>query len=214
MNIIDKNNIIDNISNGQYNAIELGCGNQKRITNSIGIDRIDYDCVDIVGDVFEILEMLPGESIDAVYSFHFFEHIDDLQLLLTRIARVLKLEGVLEIVVPHFANPYFYSDYTHRSFYGLYTLSYFCSNQYFKRKVPNYNSKMQYRLLNVDLIFKSSLPFYFRYAIKSIVGKLINLNNYMKEFYEENLCYLIPCYEIKYQLIKASDNECNTNKAE
>jgi len=24
----------------------------------------------------------------------------------------------------------------------------------------------------------------------------------MMEFYEENLCYIIPCYEIRYEMIK------------
>jgi len=31
-----------------------------------------------------------------------------------------------------------------------------------------------------------------------MVGKLINSSNYLREFYEENLCYLLPCYEIEY----------------
>jgi hypothetical protein len=30
---------------------------------------------------------------------------------------------------------------------------------------------------------------------------VFNLNTYMKEFYEENFCYWIPCYEIQYELM-------------
>jgi hypothetical protein len=59
--------------------------------------------------------------------------------------------------------------------------------------------------VSVDLIFKSPKPFYGRYAFKSIIGFLFNSSIYMKELYEENFCYLFPCYEIRYQLRKEED---------
>ena len=52
----------------------------------------------------------------------------------------------------------------------------------------------------VDLEFKSARPFYGRYAFKYVIGKVFNSCNYMKELYEENFCYLFPCYEVRYIL--------------
>lgn len=202
MTVRDKRRMLAEIISGQpkRTVLELGCGSTKRVTDAIGIDFQDYDCVDIVGDAFEILQKMPSASIDEIYSFHFFEHIADLGGLLETIARVLKERGILEIVVPHFSNPYFYSDYTHRTFFGLYSMSYFASESLFRRKVPNYGRPLGYQLTNADLIFKSPKPFYFRYALKKSLGALFNLNSYTREFYEENLCYLFPCYEIRYTL--------------
>ena len=202
MSILDKRNILDRIGSIQHVVLELGCGNRKRIKNSIGVDVINYKCVDIVGDAYDVLKRIPNSSVDAIYSHHFFEHVANLGLLMDEQGRVLKVGGYLEVVVPHFSNPYFYSDYTHKNFFGLYSFSYFAKDPLFKRSIPTYNRLFEFELCSVQLIFKSSPPFYFRHGIKLILGKLFNLNNYMKEFYEENLCYIFPCYEIKFLLKK------------
>lgn len=202
MNVIDKKQILKTIGKCDNITLELGCGNSKKVAGAIGVDAQDHECVDIVGDVFDVLRQFPEQTIDAVYSFHFFEHVTDLGGLLDEIARVLKVGGRLEIVVPHFSNPYFYSDYTHKTFFGLYTLCYFASGSLFRRKVPTYGRTIRYELVEVDLEFKSTRPFYVRHGIKRFLGAFFNTNNYMKEFYEENCCYVFPCYEIRYLMNK------------
>ncbi len=205
MQIIDKKRVIESLQKDGAEPItlELGCGNCKRIQGSVGVDMLDYDAVDIVGDVYAVLRDMPSESVDAVYSSHFFEHVDDLSKLLDEIARVLVPGGVLEIIVPHFSNPYFYSDYTHRVFYGLYSFSYFATDKIFSRKTPTYQKQLQYELQDVRLGFKSSRSFPLRYGFKKVILEpIFNLGNWMKEFYEENLCYLFPCYELKFVLRK------------
>ena len=57
-----------------------------------------------------------------------------------------------------------------------------------------------FELQRVKLVFKSPRPFYGRYAIKKLFQMVFNLNRYAMEFYEENLCWMIPCYEICYVL--------------
>lgn len=200
MTIVDKTRVLEQLSSFQPLLLELGCGNRKRLPASVGIDVLDYEAVDIVGDVFEVLAHFPNASVDAVASHHFIEHIPDLTRLLTELARILKPNGKIDFVAPHFSNPYFYSDCTHKSCFGLYTFCYFSANSYFKRKVPTYQKQLQYEIMQVDLVFKSPPPFYFRYGFKKLLGFLFNLNTYTQEFYEENLCYLFPCYEIKYRL--------------
>jgi ubiquinone/menaquinone biosynthesis C-methylase UbiE len=200
--LLDKKNILSNIDGLTMVKLELGCGEHKKIPDAIGIDALDYPGVDIVGDIFEVLRAFPAASVDAIYSFHFFEHIADLSALLDEMSRVLKTGGKLEVVVPHFSNPYFYSDPTHKTFFGLYTFCYFSRNTLFSRQVPTYGKEIKFELVAADLIFKSSRPFVVRHGIKKLLGKVFNCCIYMKEFYEENLCHLFPCYEIKYQLRK------------
>ena len=106
--------------------------------------------------------------------------------------------GLVEFVAPHFSNPYFYSDPTHRSFFGLYTFCYYTGGSPFRREVPTYGYKPEFRIEKVDLVFKSTRPFVVRYSIKRVFGFLFNSCTYMKELYEENFCYLFPCYEVKY----------------
>ncbi len=197
MSILDKKNLLPGLEDG---ILELGCGSRKRLSHSIGIDIIDYDCVDIVGDIYEVLREVKNQSIIQVHSHHFFEHVHDVGLLMTEIARVLRPGGIVQISVPHFSNPYYYSDFTHRSFFGLYSFSYFAKDPLFRRKVPNYSRQDLFSLEEARLVFKSSPPFYFRHGVKRILQAIFNLNRYTKEFYEENCCYIFPCYEICFRL--------------
>lgn len=202
MMIFDKKNIIPSITTCEKIELELGCGNRKRHKQSIGIDMLDYSDVDIVGDVFYVLKEFPDNSVDSIFSAHFFEHIVDIEKLFDEIARILKKDGEINIIVPHFANPYYYSDPTHKTFFGLYTMSYYSEDLILTRKVPTYQKKISFSLRTVELRFKSSPPFYVRHAIKKFFGLLVNLNSYTKELYEEMFCHFIPCYEIEYKLQK------------
>lgn len=202
--IIDKRKVLERIHENSIEILELGCGSRKRISGSIGIDILDYPAVDIVGDIFDVLEAFPARSVQKIHSSHFFEHVHDIPRLMSEVARILSKDGVLEITVPHFSNPYFFSDPTHKSFFGLYSMSYFSNNKYFYRQVPAYFLN-HFALKKVNLVFKSAKPFYFRYGIKKIIGNFFNSCRFLQELYEENLCYIFPCYEIKYILIKIND---------
>jgi ubiquinone/menaquinone biosynthesis C-methylase UbiE len=200
MPIVDKSQVLSRIKSGEVISLELGCGQKKRNPSAVGIDLLAYDCIDIQGDAFEVLSVLPNSCVKSVYTSHFLEHIDDLPLLFKEIGRVLIPGGEVEVIVPHFSNPYFYSDPTHRIFFGLYTFCYLCANSPFSRQVPTYQNELLFSLERVDLRFQSARPFYFRYALKLVIGRFFNSCNYMKEFYEENFCYIFPCYEVYYLL--------------
>ena len=200
MILIDKKNILKTIHDISCIELELGCGNFKRNRHAIGVDMLDYPDVDIVGDIYEVLAAFPDHSVDAVSSYHFVEHVPDVPKLLSELARIIKLNGHVEFVAPHFSNPYFYSDPTHRSFFGLYTFCYFTNNNPFSRAVPTYGYKAEFGIVSVDLVFKSTRPFLVRHGIKRIFGSFFNSCYYLTELYEENFCYLFPCYEVRYIL--------------
>lgn len=202
MALIDKGLTLSRLSEHAPLTVELGCGPRKRYPRSIGIDAIAYDGVDIVGDAMEALRALPEGCADLVTSSHFLEHVPDVGSFLDEMARVVRPGGRIEVIVPHFAHPYFSSDPTHTHRFGLYTFSYLTEESLFRRRVPGYVRRTNLQLVKVDLIFKSSRPFYARYAFKRVLGMLFNSSRYLQELYEENLCYLFPCYEIRYLMQK------------
>jgi ubiquinone/menaquinone biosynthesis C-methylase UbiE len=201
--ILDKNNFLQSVNSEMPFNIEIGCGPNKKNFDAIGIDLIDFDCVDIVGDVFEVLSQIPNESVKNIYTYHFLEHIEDIDRLIKEMHRVLCQKGKLFAVVPHFSNPFYYSDLTHKVTFGLYSFAYYSTND-LKRKVPNYQNDVLFEQDSIRLIFKSYPPRYFRHAIKKSYEYIFNINMYMKEFYEENLTYIFPCYEISFILTKKS----------
>lgn len=182
--------------------LDIGCGGRKRASGYIGIDRLDLPGVDVVGDVLDVLQGIPGGTVAEIYSSHFLEHIDDLDGMLAEMARVLRPGGRLEVIVPHFSNPYFASDPTHRRAFGLYTFSYLTAGAPLRRQVPRYGDDLPLRLQRVELGFKSAPPFYGRHVFKRAVGLLVNLSSWTREFYEENLVYFVPCYELRFSLIR------------
>jgi SAM-dependent methyltransferase len=205
--IDDKRGILARPHELRDAVIEIGCGARKRHEHSIGIDVIDTPAVDLLGDALEALLALPEGCARLVTSSHFLEHVPDAAPVLDAMSRLLAPGGEIEIVVPHFAHPYFHSDPTHlnRLGFGLYTMSYYVRDPHFRRQVPDYVRREHLTLRAVDLRFKSSVPFYGRHAIKRAIGVIFNSCRYLQELWEENFCYLFPCYEIRYLIGRTAD---------
>jgi len=179
--------------------VVLGCGPDKK-DDRIGIDRLDLPGVDIVTDLELGLPFFPDHSVDEIQSNSILEHVNNFEALMKDIARILKPGGKHHIFVPHFSNPYYYSDYTHKRFFGLYSFHYFShSSSPFYREVPNFYSDCAFRIDQLELIFTS--PWRLRKVIKIIAQKIFNFSPWWQEFYEENFCYLIPCYGIRATLV-------------
>ncbi len=196
----DKKNILGNLTGRGPVILDLGCGPLKKNPSWIGIDMLDSEGVDIVGDIYEVIRAFPDDSVDEVHSFHFFEHIPDVPGLLKELERVIKKGGIIEVVVPHFSNAYFYSDYTHKTFFGLYSFSYLVKDELLHRKVPNYNININLSLQKVKLRFNS--PLYINRPARKLWQLIFNSSTLMKEWYEDSWSRNFPCYEIQFILTK------------
>ncbi len=161
------------------------------------------DGVDVVGQIPEVLSSLEDRSYDIVFSNHFLEHVDDLARVLAECARLLKPGGRFIAVVPHFSNPYFYSDPTHKTPFGLYSMSYFALDGIHRRRVPRYvvdQQEVRYRLVNAELRFNRSLRQPVGYVVGRIFETLARSSRGFREFYERRLAWLFPCDEIRFEL--------------
>lgn len=190
-----KIDIDEAINCGKPVVVELGCGRKKK-QDRIGIDLADLPGVDIVADIEQGLCFLPDKSVDEIHSRSVLEHIENFEGLMKEMVRVLKPDGTAHIYVPHFSSPYFYSDYTHRRPFGLYTFNYFVDAEHQPaRKVPDYYTDVRIRILSLKLKFRST--FKLLNPLRKIWGRFINLHPGLQRFYEENLCYILPCHGIE-----------------
>ena len=189
------------INDGNPLIIELGCG-QKGKQDRITVDKVNLSNVDIVADIEMGLPFLPDDSVDEIHCRSVLEHIQNFEGLIREIVRVLKKSGKAYIFVPHFSNPFYYSDYTHKRFFGLYTFYYFVDiESQLKRKVPNFYSDIRIQITSQRLVFRS--PFWLSRQIKKAFGFIINCNRSFMEFYEQHLCYIFPCHGIEIVFIPA-----------
>lgn len=198
--MFDKKGIFTGLSGLKNIILDLGCGPLKKHPDWIGIDMLDAEGVDIVGDIYEVIKVFPDNSVDEVHAYHFFEHLPDVPALLIELRRVLKPTGFIEVVVPHFSNAYFYSDYTHKNFFGLYSFSYWVKDSLLQRKVPNYNVNTGLQLKSVFLYFKS--PLLINRPIRRLWQLIFNASTFMKEWYEDSWSSSFPCYEVQFILTK------------
>jgi SAM-dependent methyltransferase len=192
--------------------LNLGCGS-KRIPGFLGIDIGEGSAVDVRMDVMDYLRSLPDRSVEAIYTRHFLEHVagDTLRPLLQEIDRVLRPGGGIHIIVPHYSNPYFYSDPTHRLFFGVHTFSYFCERSCLRRVVPRYASIQGWSLHKVRVGFKPyarprllgvRLP-----MLSGLLNSVVNRNTLLIELFERYLCGVLSIYEIEYHITKQDAEE-------
>ncbi len=195
---MELNDLMDLIKNGEKIVIELGCGEKKQ-PGTIGIDKLPLKNVDYVWDLEKGLSFLPDNSVDEIRSKHFLEHVEHFEELTKEIHRVLKPGGIQIVTVPHFSNPYYYSDFTHRRFFGLYSYDYFSEPEFqLRRKVPAFYVDYRFRIKKRRLVFKSP-TFFFRNIFKVyFLDHIFNMNSYFQELYEEVFVYIFPCQEVTF----------------
>lgn len=177
-------------------VVELGCGPHPP-ADVIGVDSLPLEGVPVVANLEEGLGFLPDASVDEVRSRHFLEHIEHFEPLLREIHRVLRPEGRHVCTVPHFSNPYYYSDPTHRRFFGLYTFDYFAAPEHqLRRKVPPFYFDFRFRVIERRLEFRS--PWRLHGAAGKRMEALVNRSAAAQEFYERHLCWRFPCKQIRF----------------
>ena len=90
-------------------VLDLGCGPKKVFPHALGVDN----CVDTalfgiaiqpdvqVPDCTDLSDAVNDASVDAIFSSHLLEHIEDTQAALTDWWRCLKVGGYLVLYLPH-----------------------------------------------------------------------------------------------------------------
>ena len=81
-------------------------------------------CPDHVCNIDEDRLPFADESFDAVLMFNVFEHVDQKIQVLEEIHRVLRMEGRVYILAPHFSSTSQHTDPTHKNGIGTRTLDY------------------------------------------------------------------------------------------
>ena len=177
--------------------LDLGCGLRKQ-QNAIGIDMNANAHPDVIGNIEQGLPFR-DKSFDKVVGYSVLEHLSNLDGCVREVGRVLRRGGTFEVFVPHFSNALFYSDPTHKRCFGYFTFDYYCDEplQKSRWKVPAfYNRDIRLEILEKSFVFSSR----FKYMAKAsrLIERWANRSEEWKLFYETHLCWLFPCYGIRY----------------
>lgn len=179
--------------------LELGSGGKRR-PGFYGVDLLELDGVDAVADLNEPLSALPDDCCEHVYSHHALEHVREFMPLMAELHRITRADGMIEVIVPHFSNPYGFSDPTHVRFFGLYTMNYFVEPELQPkvRRVPCFYTPTRFRMESVKI------GFYREGLLDKILYPLIkgftNAGPWTQDFYERRLSSLFHARQITYRM--------------
>lgn len=104
--------------------IDIGCGTNKR-EGFTGIDILPLPGVDIVRDVERHGLPFSDDTIVAVHSSHFLEHVHDLVFVMNEIHRVCVDSAIVTLTVPTLLGPWAAADPTHVRLFNARSFGYF-----------------------------------------------------------------------------------------
>ena len=188
----------DDLAAGRSIRLNLGVGRRPR-EGYYGLDWIEMPGVDVVADLNEPFTQLPDNSVEAIYTHHTFEHVVNFLPLLKEIHRVVVPDGRVEVVVPHFTNPYGFSDPTHVRFFGLYSFYYFADEaDQPRRKVPAFYLPERFAVESIDITFMPTLIMF--KPVRRLMTKVVNSSMWLLDWYERSWCRHFPADSIRYVL--------------
>ena len=108
--------------------LDVGCG-QNKVGGAIGIDSNPRSHADVIHDLGVFPYPFENDRFDEVVCRHVIEHVPDVIGLITELHRITRAGGRLKIVTPHYTNPDWPTDPTHRNHFNSYSFTCFVHDQ-------------------------------------------------------------------------------------
>ena len=104
--------------------LDVGCGRNK-YPGAIGMDYNPRTDADVIHDLGVIPYPFPDNEFDEVISRHVIEHVPDVMAFMAELHRITKPGGRIKLVAPHYTNPDWATDPTHRNHLNSYSFRHF-----------------------------------------------------------------------------------------
>lgn len=96
---------------------------------AIGLDANPKTHADIVHDLGAIPYPFPDNEFDEIVCRHVIEHVPDVMALVTELYRIAKPGARIRMVTPHYTNPDWATDPTHRNHFNSYSFNCFVEDR-------------------------------------------------------------------------------------
>ena len=173
--------------------LDVGCGRNKH-PGAIGMDHNPDTDADVIHDLGDIPYPFADGEFDEVVGNHVVEHVPDVTAFISELYRVTKPGGRIRLLAPHYTNPDWACDVTHRNPLNCYS---------FQNFIPD----------------RQLFPFYTEVRLKSVrtyvslanlwrflgVEFLVNLDQkwpalrFTRKFWEHYLSYILRGKELRFE---------------
>ena len=119
-----SDNKIDASATVAKKILDVGCG-QNKFPGAIGIDANPRSHADVIHDLGNFPYPFESDQFDEIICRHVIEHVPDVLGFVNELHRITKPGGRLKIVTPHYSNPDWATDPTHRNHFNSYSFTCF-----------------------------------------------------------------------------------------
>lgn len=109
-------------------VLDVGCG-QNKFPGAIGIDANPRSHADVIHDLGVFPYPFGDNEFEEIVCNHVIEHVPDVIGFVTELHRITKPGGRLKILTPHYSNPDWPTDPTHRNHFNSYSFTCFIPTQ-------------------------------------------------------------------------------------
>lgn len=172
--------------------LDVGCGTNK-YEGAVGLDNNPRTKADVIHDLGEFPYPFADDEFDLVVSRHVIEHVPDVIGFVEELYRITRHGGRIEILTPHYTNPDWANDPTHRNHLNSYSFNSFIAD----RQVFDFYTDVRLRPIDI----KVSLANLWR-AIG--IEFLVNLDRrsesfrFARKFWEQYLSYIFRGKELSF----------------
>jgi SAM-dependent methyltransferase len=173
--------------------LDIGCGLHK-VAGAIGMDLNPRTAADVIYNLNVIPYPFLDNSFDEVVGQHVIEHVENLLGVVAEIHRITRPGGIVKFLTPHYTNPDWATDPTHRTHLNSFSFRCFTDAD---PSFPFYTDvKLETRRIHVSVLnLWKALGFQW----------LINLDNrwpamrFLRRFWEHYLSFIVRGKEIYYE---------------
>ncbi len=108
--------------------LDVGCGANK-YEGAVGLDYNSKTAADVIHDLGMFPYPFEDSEFDLIVSRHVIEHVPDVIGFVEELHRIAKPGGRIELVTPHYTNPDWAADPTHRNHLNSYSFNSFIGNK-------------------------------------------------------------------------------------
>jgi len=180
--------------------LDIGCGTNK-VAGAVGMDVNPRTAADVIHDLDDLPYPFAADGFDEVIGRHVIEHVRDPMAVMCELHRITRSGGVVKLVAPHWTNPDFATDLTHRNHLNSYSFR----NLTDERPVFPFYTDVRFRQLRVRVTLLN---------LWKLTGLeyLINLDNrfpsmrFIRKFWEQYLNAIVRGKELHIELEVMKDN--------
>jgi len=179
--------------------LDAGCGTNK-YEGSIGMDNNPRTGADVIHDLDDFPYPFGDNEFDLVVSRHVVEHVPNVIRFVEELHRITKPGGRIRLLAPHYTNPDWSNDPTHRNHLNSYSfLSFIRDRQVFDFYTEAELKQISARVTLLNLWKALGIQF------------LVNLDEkfeglrFIRKFWEHYLSFIIRGKELHFEFEVVKD---------